>query len=245
MARRRTLLIHSAVVFLSLVLTMALIEGTFCFLKKRPQNRLNIYNRELSGKPFWPVDENTGYRQAPLTRVRSVKKDSLGHSVYDVVYEADEFGRRRLPRRNGATRFVCLFGGSFIYGEGLQNENTLGYQLHESLESYNVYNYSCRGYGPNQMLAILENRDLRSEMAAEGNGIAVYLFLDRHVGRAIGDSYRQVRFPDNPYYVLENGEVRRQGVFGSRGMLLDCWCKLFYYSNTLSYLNIHYPLWLP
>ena len=103
-------------------------------------------------------DDRLGYAPAKghVTTFRRYAGDVL---VYDVVYSIDEHGLRIPPpvRPEGADECILFFGGSFMFGEGLRDEETLPYRVGiETDGAYEIHNFGFHGYGPHQMLAALE-----------------------------------------------------------------------------------------
>lgn len=125
-----------------------------------------------------------GYYPKPKARGR-YKQLSAGKSVLDFQFEHDCFGRRLTPDAPMANQFILAFGCSFTYGWGVSTHETWPYQLGQFRRECQVYNYACGGWGPSQMLDILETRKLRAEVLPI-KGQAVFLFLPGHPRRVIG-----------------------------------------------------------
>jgi len=90
------------------------------------------------------------------TTYRRYSDDTL---VYDVTYSTDEHGLRVPPRIGDPNEAHCVlfFGGSFTFGEGLENEEAMPYRVGLLGQGrLRVYNFAYHGYGPHQMLAALE-----------------------------------------------------------------------------------------
>ncbi|HET7031657.1 MAG TPA: hypothetical protein VFJ48_00935 [Casimicrobiaceae bacterium] len=87
------------------------------------------------------------------------KHYSLGN--FDVTYEFDERGRRKIPRNASAAFTFHVFGDSFGFGHGVVDADTALYRLAARIgNSANIQNYSVMGYGLEQMLArMTENAD--------------------------------------------------------------------------------------
>jgi len=104
-------------------------------------------------------DDVLGYAPKPEVRanVRSYRDGDLVHTVY---YTYDAQGFRIAPRTHYMDKPTCvlLFGGSYTFGSGVDDADTLAYQVElQSQGRYRVHNLAFRGYGPHQMLALLEN----------------------------------------------------------------------------------------
>ncbi|NNF39888.1 MAG: hypothetical protein HKN64_00830 [Woeseiaceae bacterium] len=98
----------------------------------------------------------------------SRKQASDGELIYDVQYSIGADGFRITPGGSAnpakATR-INFFGGSFTFGEGLHDDETLPYFVATGWQDIAVKNYGFHGYGPHQALAILQGeRDTQGEI---------------------------------------------------------------------------------
>ncbi len=190
-------------VVLSLMLLGA-IEGVFYLLTLREHAPLEVMKD--TGSHF-DGDDLLGYRLAPASRMHSVKEVD-GRTIYDVVYTADSAGRRVTASSGPDTsgEVILFFGDSNTFGEGVNDDETLPHAVGLLVHDAAIYNYGFRGYGPQQMLAMLE--DGRLDSLIEGRSVtAVYLFIDAHVQRAIGSMVVVTSWGTNmPRYVLDSDD---------------------------------------
>ena len=129
-----------------------------------------------------------------------------GTLVYQGTYTTDVYGRRITPIEPPEQRshFLLFFGCSVTFGLWVHDDETMPFYAAQYAPHYRPYNYGVSGYGPNQMLAQLQNRDLTQEMP-EPQGIAIYTFIDDHIYRALGGM--QVSPPwgvHPPLYILDS-----------------------------------------
>ncbi len=125
-----------------------------------------------------------GYAITPQRRrLRSVLKDREGNLIYDVSYSIDRFGRRAMPTVSEKPT-VYFFGGSFTFGEGVDDTETLPEQIRR-LTGFNVVNWGVPGYGPHQMLRQLQTENF-SKTQVSPPALAVFLLLTGHIDRAAG-----------------------------------------------------------
>ncbi len=151
--------------------------------------------------------EILGYAPKPASRSRSRRYDDE-ELIYDVRYTIDERGMRICPDAVSGSRSIVFFGGSFIYGEGLQDDEALPCLVGMGARGrFRVYNFGFHGYGPQQMLAALQ-AGLVEEIVKEPPVVVFYQAIDDHIWRVAGlrDFGRA-----GPRYVLETGAklVRR------------------------------------
>jgi hypothetical protein len=189
-------------------------------------------------------DELLGYALAPGSHVRSTKSVD-GETVYDVVYTADEYGRRVTPSSGptSADDVIVLFGCSNTFGEGVEDDQTLAHYIGLAFPDRAVLNQAFRGYGPQQMLAMIE--DGRLDRWVEGKSVtAIYLFIDAHVERAVGSMVVTTTWgAQMPAYALDEvGRPVRQGSFRSTRPLTNWFYALASKSNVLGHYNVDLPI---
>jgi len=134
--------------------------------------------------------------------------------IYDVTYTIDENGLRISPPYNKSNIAGCVlfFGDSFTFGVGLNDKETLPYQVGiKSGGRYRVYNFALGGYGPHQMLSALEHKLVENVVNCDGPKFAIYQTIPDHINRSAGLSSWDYH---GPKYILgKNGEVMFAGNF--------------------------------
>ena len=165
---------------------------------------------------------------------------------FDVKYQFDEYGRRTVNTHNKTPQqeHLLIFGGSFSFGTGLNEEDTLQNKLYiESSEKLNTYDYSFYGYGMHQMLANLERPGFREEILGN-KGNAVYVYIDNHIRRAIGDMEWSTWHNDvhYPYYYLNNGLISRNGSFATGRAFATNLYRFLKNTSTFKHFGINLPL---
>ncbi len=110
--------------------------------------------------------------------------------------------------RSAESSLLC-FGGSFVFGQGLDDGDSWPWRLASSLgDGVQVVNFGRPGWGPGQMLALAESPGLDDAIAAPPR-LAVYLAITGHPQRVSGDASWAAGFPR--YELTPTGEVRRTG----------------------------------
>ena len=164
------------------------------------------FSREVSPSLTRP-DHELGYALNPGARVSATRKwsdSTLFHVTYTIT-DAGVRGTRGNPR--GET---WLFAGcSFTFGEGVEDDETLPARFSEQLGwEANVVNLAASGYGPNQMLRMLETGRLGGAGAPVKH--VIYQAIPHHVVRAAGRVDWNL---GGPSYRISGDTVRFAGPF--------------------------------
>ncbi len=204
--------------------------------------QLNTHQRTITitrKADYRIMDENLGFRGIPNLIQNVLKMYDNGSIIYNVTYSIDEFGRRKNEHKEGPP--LILFGGSFVFGAGLEDNETLNYYL-TNFTKFDVYNYGLGGYGTHQMLTQLEQQNFTKEINKTG-GKAIYIFIPDHIRRTIGDMYWSYRYQwKQPYYKLnKNNELQRKGSFKTGRPITTKIYKTLRKSNIIKYYNINLP----
>lgn len=103
--------------------------------------------------------------------------------LFDVKYTFNKSGHRILPQPAGDIEHdLMLFGCSFTFGHGLEDDQTWPYIMTQNLGSgWRVENYAQSGYGAMQMLCMLENAMVPAPHGRRN--FAVFLAINHHLRR--------------------------------------------------------------
>lgn len=147
-----------------------------------------------------------GYALAPAVSEKGklIVDDKV---IYDIVYTHNENALRLTPNNNTNSR-TCLniYGGSFVYGAGVGDSDTITAYLQKNLSQYNVKNFGISAAGAHQMLARLEFDLDSKELGQCDENIFIYEAIPHHIYRAKG-------VLKGPKYENINGEIIYQGTF--------------------------------
>jgi hypothetical protein len=192
---------------------------------------------------FFQDDSLLGYKPQPNTQVNSIKRQG-DEILYSVTYSIDQHSRRVTPQpdEDSRSKFMLLFGDSFTFGEGVNDDDTLAYHLAQLAPGYRVYNYGFSGYGPQQMLAFLQQPSFPAPIS-EATGVGIYVFIDGHVERAIGSMYVYNAWgADMPYYTLNwRGQLERKGSFRSGRPIVSTLYSWLGETEFARYFNLNIP----
>ena len=178
---------------------------------------LFIPSLQTSTKTTHEMEENNNYSYnqpgfgfRPIPGVHSFKKLALtGEIIYDVVYTIGSDGYRKDVT---AKRYdAYIYGGSFAFGEGLNDNETLSAFLNNNHGIF-TKNVGVHGYGLHQALYNLQN----GVTADEPNGVNILLTNPYH---ALRSSCKPLYTVGTPRFLFENGTLKQDGVCGGAGLI--------------------------
>ncbi len=162
--------------------------------------------------------------------------------IYDVYYTTQEHGRRISPPIEFKNSPDCLlfFGGSFTFGEGVNDEETYPYRVGIlAKERYQVHNFAAPSYGPHHTLAQLQSNQIENSLDCRVKKI-FYLLILGHVPRPIA---LQRTHSLGPRYVLDtNGHLSRDGFLSARFAKPQFPGDSFLWGNLKKFLVSRYAL---
>lgn len=184
-------------------------------------------------------DPILGYAPRADTVAR-VEKSLLGEPVYKVVYSFDQHGLRLVPTpAQPSASNVLFYGGSFVMGEGVADSECLPAQLQILSEGrLRAHNMAFHGYGPQQMLASLQNQREGYSVGEAPVALAVYgALLPEHFQRVAGRTTWDL---EGPNYQVKDGGALYAGPFRApwRAAILKTWSKSHFFRR---YLKLQIP----
>lgn len=125
-----------------------------------------------------------------------------GRLLADVTYRIDAKSLREIPASvQGRPHKAAFFGCSFMFGHGVENDQTLPYYfVEEAGRTYEGYNFAGEGWGPHQMLREIETGFVRQVAGAPD--LAIYEAIPDHLRRVAG----RAPWEDGPKYELCRGD---------------------------------------
>lgn len=187
------------------------------------------YLRQLDD-PFAPIRKsNIGPQNLETTfttidkfknKQRTMLRPS-GQVLCDVTYEVDSQGRRKVPNTpENAARSLLIMGASPVFGTCLKAEHTLTAYLQQIFKPTRVYNLGMEGIGPNDALAVLEERlqpwdRPRIFDRLEPKQATVVFVFNLAPGfermRCAIFCYQSENMGNKPFYALHGEELRYEG----------------------------------
>lgn len=164
-------------------------------------------------------------------------------TVFDVHYSIDHMNKRITPDFDSSkTNYALFFGCSIGFGYGLEDDQTLAYQVQEQSPNTNSYNFCISATGTNHMLAQFQYRDL-SKQVAEKDGCGYYIFFWDHIYRAIGTMHRYTEWLHTaPYYEMKDGKLVRNKLFKDGRPFISGMYERLYQTNIVKYFEADLPL---
>jgi len=169
-------------------------------------------HEQVDGEAIWRTDPHVGYLP-PRDASYRVTRICDDETIYRAQYTTDAAGNRLAGTNTGNVNAPCILvvGGSFAYGEGVDDEETLAHSLWSADRGrHEVRNLGVPGFGANHVLAAVEGGLVEAAAACDVRHV-IYLAISDHIGRVSG-SPAGSGDPDGPRYTLtDDGGVRRDG----------------------------------
>jgi hypothetical protein len=126
-------------------------------------------------------------KNATFRHIGKVEAD--GQLVYDVEYHFDDQGRRKVPcdPKNPSLkiRHLVVTGCSFVFGEGLEDNETLAAHLQKHYPG-KVYNLARSGGSVVDAIALMQTTQAWDALEPSAGTALVYFSLDLHMNRFMG-----------------------------------------------------------
>lgn len=169
---------------------------------------------------------------------------ATGRKIYDVTYSIDSESRRVTPTTSNGQRekFILFFGGSFTFGEGLEDNETIPYYTGQYAKGFMPYNYGFHGHSAAEMLIKLRSMTIQEEIEQD-RGVLIYTFIDAHIIRVVGSMRVVTTWGKNrPFFYLDKiGTLHKDGSFESGRPGLMLLYRLLSKSKILELLNVDLP----
>jgi hypothetical protein len=189
---RSEFLRNSATMCSSVLFGLVLVEASLYFVTKSriivTKTTPDAWRRDVAGLGAFPI-ANT---------VTEFKEFLDGRPIADVTYRIDASGLREIASSvQGRPHKVAFFGCSFMFGHGIENDQTLPYYfVRAATGSFEGFNFAGEGWGPHQMLREIETGFVRR--VAGTPDLAIYEAIPDHLRRVAG----RAPWESGPKYVL-------------------------------------------
>ncbi|MGZ3338692.1 MAG: hypothetical protein ACXWLB_12620 [Reyranella sp.] len=197
----------SALMVAALALSLAVLDAFAGLLSPTAIN----YGLVKTTVPRWwpPPDPILGFRPAPNSEVLNTA--TFGPELlYRRTYHFDADAARVTPQAPAGADTYLFLGDSFIFGQGLPDDETLAAQFGKAdgLKVRTV-NLGVPGNAPNHLVRAFE-AGLLDRYASQPVKAVVTWIIPAQLARVTGDGSW---LGSSPRYVLENGKLRHTGTF--------------------------------
>ena len=173
---------------LSIIASLVIVEAAFAVLEIRNGYLVEQTRDDPGGPAILTLHPDLVYWMNPNIEGAVSRRFGDTFAYKDVPFHTDELGRRACPPPAGpAEKHAMFFGGSFTFGQGITDEQTVPC-IFQALSGgeYQAYNFGKNGYGAGQMFVLLRDGEFFGP-DMQPRGIAVYDFIEDHVWRTVGE----------------------------------------------------------
>lgn len=191
----------------ALALSLVLLDVFAGFLSPAATNAGLVYRTD----PKWwpPPDPVLGFRPKPDSQAVATATFD-GELVYRLTYRFDANAARITPPAPADADTYLFMGDSFIFGQGLPDDQALAAQFAEAWDRrVHGVNLGVPGYGPNHLVRAFE-AGLLDRYADQKVKAVVTWIIPAHLARVTGDGSW---LGSSPRYVLDDGILRFTGTF--------------------------------
>ena len=156
----------------SILITLSLFESFLFFFLNDKSIKIDNINNFTSDIKY----EKTFLGYQPKPGIHNYKIVTDGKVEIDKYYSIGKNKFRITPKINDFSKIRTLnfFGGSFAFGFGLNDDETMAFLIQKYFKEWKVNNYGVNGYGVHQMLAHIQKNpeilgDINILMTVEGH----------------------------------------------------------------------------
>lgn len=177
----------------------------------------NHFRKTVSGNPHGKFQKNLGYIGNGNGKYKSIR--TRGHEIISESVVTIDGHFRHVPHRAtdiNSNKNLIFYGGSFIFGLGLDDNATLPAIVQRKLKNLNVYSLSASGWGAQQLLWLIENGWIKKNVKNKQGGWVIYGLTRDHINRFLNHPRVITYVPTNPdtaFYKESHGLLSYQGTF--------------------------------
>lgn len=183
----KNIVLNLAALMIGCVFVVCVLAAGEVFLRLRHKNLPRaeaVIEHNLSD--FTIPDPIMGMKHLPgFSGSHYTKKE--GEEVFRAHYEIDDKGHRITPVDNPEERekAALFFGCSFMFGLGVEQEETLPACFGRESEEFLPVNFAIGGYGPQHLWLQMEQEDFLDQVPGD-SGVVVYGYFNDHIHRLLG-----------------------------------------------------------
>ncbi len=171
------------------------------------KNDESIYH--IDSNIDYTINANYGYhpKRNKIFEEKFYKNQNLFKKI---TYTVNNYGHRISPDLDNVNDCLLFHGGSIVFGQSVNDNETLPYRISEKLnDNFLVFNFAFNGYGPHQFLAKIENNYLE-ELNKCNNLLVIYFYIQDHIGRVAG---KRSWGDKSPRYIYDQNKLINKGFF--------------------------------
>ena len=175
------------------------------------------------GRPV-TLDELYGIIATPNSR-SEITKLKYGKTIFKTVTTIDQHGLRisTASHRPGKSKHLLLIDSSMVFGEGLNDDQTLSHIINLKSNKYEAYPIAFYGYGPQQAWVRFKQEKLSSQVL-ENKGQAIFFTSEWDIWRFFGSLNTLYHTGEFPFIdEVSKGNFVHRGNFKNSGLW---WQKL-------------------
>lgn len=197
----RNLLINTALVVMSLALTLLAGEG---FVRTwLPSPDYGVGKRPAIRNQLFMYDELLGWKGSPNASSRYISKD------FRITVTHDALGYRNLaPPFVAGKKNILLLGDSYGWGWGVEDDETAAAVLNRQHDEYNTYSLGVPGYGTDQQYLALQ-RLLTEHPEYHYDDVVVLFYLNDFADVSMNGNGV---YPKPVYKLDSRGQLRLENV---------------------------------
>lgn len=140
---------------------------------------------------------------------------------YKQTIDSDGFRISPVSHQQGKTKHALLIGGSQIFGENLNDDQTLGHKINLKSKIYEAYTLGYMGHGPNQAWLRFSQNKL-DQSIKQKKGSAILMAHEGDISRFKGDVNHLLYASSHPRIIeTQKGVFQYVGSFAESGTLLQ------------------------
>jgi hypothetical protein len=195
---------------------------------------------------FVPLNSHSteGRIQSGMRVSAKVTKADSGKLIYEAMYTFDGEGRRTTTGldQGARTRHLILLGCSLVFGEGLNDDQTLGSFIAGIAKNHRIYNLGEPGGSPVRIVERIQQKTLWTGIQ-EPQGVAVFVLFNDHMNRFLGSLSVAGDWGSQLPYAYEKspGQFVVEGTFETARPLLTSLYRFLFKSQIRKYFGMNLP----
>ena len=129
------------------------------FKSKPKEPGANISSEQVNYSEAYKAPLLSIYYYKPNTDTKAILT-AENKTLYDVTYGIDQYSRRKGIVHEKKDQYLLAFGGSFVFGEGVENNETLPSRITHYSKKFQAYNFGSQGAAVNNLIVNFKNKKI-------------------------------------------------------------------------------------